>query len=161
MTLLGALNICRAIVEKATRARTSSRVVWPEELRDAISRNAQELVWHCMAAQVQIVMGTIVGKLPAENAFFRKARTGLESSLAWLDGNLEPALTALPSVRRLSVLEVSLFCLIEHLTFRQTVSSAAYPELEAFAAEFSARPAAQRTAYRMDTPSGATSPAPR
>jgi hypothetical protein len=26
--------------------------VWPEDLRDDLSRNAQELVWHAMGAQV-------------------------------------------------------------------------------------------------------------
>ncbi len=29
-----------------------------------------------MAAQVQLVMGTVLGKLPADNMFFVKARTG-------------------------------------------------------------------------------------
>jgi glutathione S-transferase len=150
--LFGALNICRAIVERAAHAGFAARVVWPEELRDTLSRNAQELVWHCMAVQVQIVMGTIIGKLPAENVFFRKAQTGLESSLAWLNGNLEAALGALPSGRRLSIFEVSLFCLIEHLDFRRTVPLVAYPQLQTFAAAFGQLPAAQSTAYRLDTP---------
>src|SRR5215510_5008950 len=38
--LFGALNICRAIDERAERP---ARVVWPEDLRSILSRNAQEL----------------------------------------------------------------------------------------------------------------------
>src|SRR5262245_25064892 len=94
--LFGALNICRALAERASKP---VRIVWPEELRDDLSRNAQELVWHGMAAQVQLTMGTIVGKLPAENVFFVKTRAGLEGALQWLDANLTKALRALPAAR--------------------------------------------------------------
>src|SRR5690349_18581083 len=104
--VVGALNICRVLAE---RARRPARIVWPEDLRDDLSRNAQEMVWHAMTAQVQIVMGTGIGKLPEDNVFFVKIRTGFEGALAWLDANLAAALRALPSPRDLSVFEVSLF----------------------------------------------------
>jgi glutathione S-transferase len=147
--LFGTQNICRAVAERAGKP---ARIVWPEDLRDDLSRNAQELVWHCMAAQVQLVMGTVVGKLPADNVYFAKARAGLENSLRWLDANLAAALNALPTPRDLSVFEVSLFCLIDHLVFRVTVPVEPYASLVSFAKEFGTKPSAQRTVYRFDTP---------
>jgi glutathione S-transferase len=147
--LFGALNICRALAEHASRP---VRIVWPEDLRDDLSRNAQELVWHGMAAQVQLTMGTLIGKLPAENVFFAKTRAGLEGALQWLDANSANAASALPTPRDLSVFEVSLFCLIEHLPFRGTVAIERYPSLVRFAQEFAQRPSAQRTSYRFDSP---------
>lgn len=149
-TMFGALNICRVIAERAAGAGNTARIVWPEELRDTVSRNAQELVWHGMAAQVQLVMGTVLGKLPAENLFFVKARAGLVASLDWLDRHVAEARQALPAPRGLSVLEVSLFCLVEHLSFRPTVPLAACPSLVAVAAEYGRQGAAARTAYRFD-----------
>lgn len=150
--VFGAQNICRVITERAAAAgnAAASGIIWPEALRDPLSRNAQELVWHCMAAQVQLVMGTVLGKLPADNMFFVKARTGLEASLAWLDANLPQALARLPAPREWSLFEVSLFCLVEHLAFRPTVPMSACAELTAFSAQFGQREAAQRTAYRFD-----------
>lgn len=150
--VFGAQNICRVITERAAAAgnQATAGIVWPEALRDPLSRNAQELVWHCMAAQVQLVMGTVLGKLPADNMFFVKARAGLEASLAWLDANLTQALARLPAPRELSLFEASLFCLVEHLAFRPTVPMSACAELAAFSAEFGQREAARSTAYRFD-----------
>lgn len=147
--LFGALNICRAIAESAPHTPS---IVWPEQLRDELSRNAQELVWHCMSAQVQLVMGTLVGKLPADNVFFVKTRTGIENSLHWLDAHHACILETLPQQRELSVYEASLFCLIEHLDWRRTMSIDAHSALRDFARTFGARASAQRTAYRFDTP---------
>ena len=147
--LFGALNICRALDERAERP---ARVVWPEEQRSALARNAQELVWHGMAAQVQIVVGTVLGKLPADNIFFTKALAGFEGALQWLDAHMTDVISELPAPRGLSVFEASLFCLIDHLAFRETLSIAPYPTLVRFRNEFAERPSAQRTAYRFDTP---------
>src|SRR6185295_17270467 len=97
--LFGALNICRALDERAERP---ARIVWPEEQRSTLSRNAQELVWHGMAAQVQLVMGASIGKLPAENVYFKKARVGLEGSLQWLDSHVTDVISDLPAPRGLS-----------------------------------------------------------
>ena len=146
--LFGALNICRAITERAEPAR---RVVWPEALPDDLSRNAQELVWHGMATQVQIVMGTAVNKLPADNTYFAKARASLEASLIWLDVNLTAALGLLPP-RDLSVFEASLHCLVEHLAFRPTVAVEDCAALQAFSDAFAERPSARRTVYSFDPP---------
>lgn len=149
-TVFGALNICRTIAERAATLGQQPRIVWPEDLRDVVSRNAQELVWHAMAAQVQLVMGTVLARLPADNVFFVKARAGLEGSLQWLDANLDEALAALPH-REISVLEISLLCLVEHLAFRPTVPLDPYPKLRAFTQGFASDPSAQRTAYRFDS----------
>ena len=146
--LFGAHNICRAIAERADKP---ARIGWPEDLRDDLSRNAQELVWHCMTAQVQLIMGIAVGKLPADNVYFTKARAGLENSLRWLDSNVARALSSLPLPRDLSSFEVSLFCLVDHLVFRATVPVEPYPSLVSFAKEFSKKSSAQRTVYRFDT----------
>ena len=142
-TLFGTENICRRLAELAPQKRT---VLFPEHLTDDLSRNAQEMVWHAMSAQVQMVMA-MVGKLPLDNPVFAKGRAGFEGALRWLDENF-PRLTLPP--HDLSLLEVTLFCLIEHLTFRKTLSPEAYPALVAFARDFGERPSAVATAYRFD-----------
>jgi len=147
-TLFGAQNICRAL---ALRSGRGTRVIWPEELCDPLSCNAQELVWHGMAAQVQIAFGVLICKLPEENVYFAKARKGFEGALVWLDAHLAEATGRLPSARDLSLFEVSLFCLVDHLTFLPTVSLAPYKALVSFAGEFAKRPSASSTAYRFDS----------
>jgi glutathione S-transferase len=144
--VFGAQNICRTI---AARAVTPKRIIWPEALHDNLSRNAQELVWHCMSMQVQIVMGTVVGKLPGDNVYFVKARASFEGSLRWLDSHLSAALAVLPP-RDTSLFEVSLHCLLEHMAFRGTLPVDPYPSLGNFAREFAKRPSSQRTVYRFD-----------
>ena len=103
-----------------------------------------------MAAQVQLVIGTMVAKLPADNLYFVKGRAGFEGALRWLDANLVAALAALPMGRDLSFFEVSLFCLVEHVTFRETLPVDPYPALVAFAREYGQRPSSKATAYRYD-----------
>jgi glutathione S-transferase len=145
--VFGAENICRTLAEVAG---ARPRIVWPEELRTDVARNAQELVWHGMAAQVQIVFGTIVGKLPADNIYFAKAREGFEGALRWLDDNLAGVLGGLPAPRDLSLFEISLFCLVDHVSFRGTLPLAPYPSLVRFAESFAQRPSARYTQYRFD-----------
>jgi glutathione S-transferase len=147
--VFGSENICRTLAERADK---SAAIVWPEQLRDHISRNAQELVWHCMLTQVQIVFGTVVAKLPSENLYFEKARYGFEGALTWLDAHVEQVLGRLPPSRQLSLFEASLFCMIDHLHIRKTVPVEQYAALERFAATFATRPSAQRTPYQFDTP---------
>jgi glutathione S-transferase len=146
--LFGAQNICRALAEGPGR---SVIIVWPEDMHDDVSRNAQELVWHAMAAQVQIVFGTVIGKLQANNIFFTKGRAGFEGALLWLDRHAEEALSRLPP-RDLSLFEVMLFCLVDHLVFRPTLPLEPYPSLVRFKDQFARRLSAQRTAYRFDVP---------
>jgi glutathione S-transferase len=145
--LFGTENICRALAELST---ANKQIVWPEQLRSDLSRNAQELLCHAMAAQVQLAMGTVVGKLPADHVYFAKIRAGFEGALRWLNDNLAAALRSLPAGRDLSLFEVGLFCLMEHLPFRGTLPTALYPALNQFTQDFAGRSSAERTAYRFD-----------
>ena len=142
-TLFGTENVCRRLAELSTAGR---KVLFPEHVTDDLARNAQEMTWHAMSAQVQMVMATI-GKLPLDNPVFVKGRTGFEGALRWLDDNF--GRLKLPP-HDLSLLEVTLFCLVEHLTFRKTLAADSYPALVAFARDFAARPSAVATAYRFD-----------
>jgi glutathione S-transferase len=144
--VFGAENICHALASLATAKR---HIVWTDQLPDLRARNAQELVWHGMGAQVQLVFGMQVAHLPAENVYFAKAADGFRNALAWLDANLEAVVQGLPP-RDLSLLEASLFCLLEHLVFRDTLPVAPYRHLAAFAHAYRERPAAQATAYAFD-----------
>jgi glutathione S-transferase len=147
--VLGTENICRALAALAAEHRPV-HVVWPEHLPDARFRTAQELVWHCATSQVQLAMGTILSGLPADNIYFVKARTGVANSLAWLDQHVDELLAALPAGRELSLLEASLFCLMEHLVFRPTVPVAPYARLNAFVTTFAQREASRATVYRTE-----------
>jgi len=157
--VFGAENICRRLAEIAGRG-SDVRVVWPERVAADVVRNAQELTWLAMSAQVQLIIGAGLGKLTPDNAFLVKTRTGLDGALAWLDEHVSEALGAMPPERDVSLLETTMFCLVEHLDFRRTVPIDSHPHLRRFAAEFATRPSAQRTTYRYDTvrpqPSGVT-----
>jgi glutathione S-transferase len=147
--LFGTENICRALAELST---TNKRVVWPEQFRSDLSRNAQELLWHSMAAQVQLAIGTVVAKLPADNIYFVKGRAGFEGALHWLNENVTAVISAFPVERDLSLFEVALFCLMEHLPFRGTLPAEPFPALNQFTRNFAERASAKRTAYRFDAP---------
>ncbi len=147
--LFGTENICRALADMAP---AKLRVVWPEELKGDTPRNAHELVWHCMAAQVQLIFGTVINKLPADNVYFTKCRSGLLGALGWLDENLARTLAAMAASRDLSLFEVTLFCLVEHVGFRKTVPVEPYPGLLRFARDFGARSSARLTEYSFDAP---------
>jgi glutathione S-transferase len=146
--LFGTENICRALAAKAAGHRPV-HVAWTGDLPDHLSRNAQELVWHCAAAQVQLVMGVTIAGLPADNIFFLKTRKGMEASLAWLDRNLDQVLTGLPAGRDISLFETTLFCLVDHLSFRPTVPVAQFPKLSGFATRFGSSEAARATIYTL------------
>ncbi|MBK6919145.1 MAG: glutathione S-transferase family protein [Deltaproteobacteria bacterium] len=147
--LFGTENICRRLVGLSGRAG-DPRVVLTELLPDDRSRSAQELVWHAMSAQVQLRVGIHFAGLPADNRFFAKTIAGLHGALDWLDAQLPAVLAALPADRELSLFEVTLGCLLEHLAFRPAVRLQPPPHLRAFAASFAAQPWAQRSAYRSD-----------
>lgn len=149
-TLFGALNICRRIAREAAEDARAG-IIWPDDLDDPLLANAQELISHCMSAQVQLVMGLQVCGLPAGNPFFIKTRAGLLGSLQWLDGHLPAIRNRLSVDDRLSFLEATLFCLLEHLEFRRTLDPhARFAALDAFRAQFGANEAASITTYRFD-----------
>ncbi|MFO0560931.1 MAG: glutathione S-transferase family protein [Polyangiales bacterium] len=148
-TLFGTENICRRLVELAGR-EGDRRVALFEHARTDLLRNAQELVWHAMAVQVQLIVGVRFAKLPTDNVFFEKAHAGLAGSLGWLDTRLDRVLGELPSDRALSLFEIALFSLVEHMRFRTVLSVEPYDRLCEFARVFGARPSAQATPYRLD-----------
>ena len=147
--LFGTDSICGRLAGIAGRAG-DPRVVLSPHVTPDLARNAQELVWHAMGAQVQLVVGLQLAGLPAGSLFFAKATRGLTGALGWLDAHLDRALALLPAPRDVSVLEVTLFCLVEHLAFRPTVALEPFPALRAFAAGFARRESAQRTPFRFD-----------
>jgi glutathione S-transferase len=140
--VFGAMSISRVIGE-------GSRVTWPEDVTSDRGRNAHEMLAHVMAAQIQIIMGTIVGKLDADNVVFAKARRGLEGALAWLDESVDAVVAEMPA-RDASWFEVGLGCTVEHFEFRKTIAIEPYPRLARFAAAWGQGEAARATTYRFD-----------
>jgi hypothetical protein len=69
--------------------------------------------------------------------------------VAWLENELPGVIARLPK-RSLSFLEVSAFCLCEHLGFREVMSIEDRPNLLAFCREFARRPSAGHTEYHFD-----------
>ena len=147
--LFGTDNICRKLADIAGRA-ADPRVVLSHQVTSALVLNAQELVWQAMAAQVQLVLGVRVGKLPADSPFFAKALLGMIGSLTWLDEHLDRVRAALPTPRDFSVFEVTLHCLIEHINFKPSVPLDRFSTLREFTAEFATRESSRRTAFGLD-----------
>jgi len=141
--LFGALNICRELVRRGPQ---SLRVVWPEQLKERTALNAQELVLQGMSSEILLIMS---GPQPA-GAYTEKARQSLTNSLAWLDAQLPEVLRGLPPEPTLSFLEVSSFCFITHLEFRQVMDISEYAELRAFCQAYAGRKSARDTAYKFD-----------
>jgi hypothetical protein len=81
-----------------------------------------------------------------------KMRKSLLDTMSWLEGNVREALAALPTDRDISYLEVTLFCLVTHLEFREVLPTAPYPELNSFCETFAARASVEKTTYRFDAP---------
>jgi hypothetical protein len=142
--VFGCLNGCRALAERSSRAL---RIVWPEGLTSLSARNAQELTLQCMSSEVSLIMLTAEGG--GASAYAAKLRAALEGMLVWLNERVDDAVTELPE-RDLSFFEVSLFCLVEHLPFRNVLSIAAYPNLERLRDRFSARSSAAATRFAFD-----------
>ena len=148
--LFGAENVCRRLSELAYGR--APKILWPEGVTSTIGRNAQELVLHAMSAEVTLVLAPGLGKVATHNPFVVKVTRGLSASLAWLDQHLDAVLGALPP-GELSFLEVSLFCLVEHVAFRRTVPLDGFPQLAAFVSRFGERESAKATPYRyVDAP---------
>lgn len=149
MSIFGTENICRKLTELAGRL-DDPRVVLAGDVSSDLVRNAQELVWQAMAAQVQLRIGIHVASLPADSIFFAKATAGMMGALAWIEERLAQLTDLLPAPRDVSLFEVTLFCLIEHIAFRPTVALEPFPLLRAFAASFGCRDSARLTGFHFD-----------
>ena len=143
----GALNVCR---ELWRRSSLRPRVVWPEDLEGPVLANAQELVLQGMATEVTLIMAK-VGGAGDSHAHHAKMRQALVNMLSWLEENAKFVLATLPPHRDLSYLEVSLFCLVTHLEFRDVLPTASYAELNKFCQQFATRASIGETPYRFDT----------
>jgi glutathione S-transferase len=141
--LFGTENICR---ELARRSSKSARCVLRGACADRLVANAEELVLHVMSAEVNVIIAKLAGNatVPA------KVMSSIEHSLDHLERDLDSVLARLPSDRTLSFLEVTLFCLVTHLPFRQVLDTARWTQLTAFAQRFGERPSARSTEYRFD-----------
>ena len=142
----GALTICRELSRQSSHGK---RLVWPEDLDQPLLANAQELVVQAMATEVTLIMA----KSSAEGdggAHQVKMMRSLVNVVSWLESNATDILAALPSDRDLSYLEVTLFCLVTHLEFRDVVPTAPYPGLLELCQHFAARASARETTYRFD-----------
>ena len=142
----GALNICR---ELSRQSRHGRRIVWPEDLDVPLLANAQELVVQAMATEVTLIMAKVAGGAEG-NVHQDKLGRSLVNTIEWLEENAQHALAALPSDRDFSFLEVTLFCLVTHLEFRDVLPMDAYRALNAFSQHFATRASAAATAYRFD-----------
>jgi glutathione S-transferase len=147
-TVWGSQNACRLLARQATDGE--ARVFWPEDARAPLLMNAHEVVAHAMAAQVEVVFHEIVSKRPPD-ATSHKRRESLLNCLAWLDAHLHTIHAQLPA-DRIALLDLMLFCLLEHLPFRNPVDLSGMARLTAFVATFGARASAQATPYRFDAP---------
>ena len=145
-TWFGALNICRALALGSTR---ELHIVWPEDLREPVLANAQELTVHALATEVALIMSKLGGDVDGVS-HQSKMRASLLNVLDWLDANAGGILAGLPGARQLSYLEVALFCLVTHLEFRDVVPVAQYRELTAFCRLFAERASARATPYCFD-----------
>lgn len=144
----GSGNACRLLARQTEDGE--ARVSWPEQAVTPLLMNAHELLAHAMAAQVEVVFHEVVSKRPPDAAS-RKRRSSLLNCLAWLEANLDAVRAALPN-GRIALFELGLFCLLEHLPFRNPLDLSEMPGLRAFADAFGTRPSAQATPYRFDAP---------
>jgi hypothetical protein len=142
--VFGSLGSCRTLVALTERP---PRVVWPETTIRPLSANAVELSVQAMSTEVSLIMLCAGGGegLP----YAAKLKKALDHMLDWLDANVDEAVASLPD-RDLSYLEVSLFCLIEHLEFRQVKSLAGYRRLARFRTAFGDRASARATPFEFD-----------
>jgi glutathione S-transferase len=144
----GSLNGCRWIARQTPGG--SARVFWPEDATTPLLMNAHEVLAHAMAAQVEVVFHEIVSKRPPDAAS-RKRRTSLALCLDWLDQHLDAIHAEVPAAR-IALFDLGLFCLLEHLPFRNPMDLSRMPQLTDFVRAFGARASAQATPYRFDAP---------
>ena len=141
----GSLNICR---ELWRRSAQKPRVVWPEDLEQPVLANAQELVLQAMSTEVTLLMSRFFGE--SDGAHAAKLVQSLTNSVEWLERHVDAVLARLPVNRDLSYLELTLYCLVRHLPFREALSTEPYARLNEFCRAYETRPAVNDTPYRVD-----------
>lgn len=142
--LFGSENVCR---ELARRCGLRARVVLRGDVADRLVANAEELTLHVMSAEVGVIMAKMTGASPPP-----KVVRSMEGSLAWLDANIDAVARALPADRAVAFVEVSLYCLLTHLPWREVMDVSPWERLADFVQRFGERESARATAYRFDAP---------
>jgi glutathione S-transferase len=133
--------------ELAHRSGGRDRVVLRGDVADRLVANAEEMVLHAMNTEVTLILSATASDAWPPPP---KVRRSLENALAFLEENVGAVCAALPPARLLSFFETALYCVLTHLPFRKIMDVSGYPNLQAFAAGFEARPAARATANRFD-----------
>jgi len=146
-TWFGSLGICRELARRSSRAL---RLVWPEDDRDVLASNAQEVVTDAMNTGVVIITSRLQ-EIPDDNPALTKPFARLNGALGWLEANLAAALAAQPR-GDLSFLEVSAFCFLTHLEFRGLGTLGEHPRLRAFCDRLGDRASSRATPYHFDQP---------
>jgi glutathione S-transferase len=146
-SLFGTENICREFVRRSGRA---ADVVMRGDVSTRVLANAEELTLSAMLAEVTIITSRAPGSTAPPPP---KLLRSIENSLDFLERHLEEVRAALPANRALSFVEVALFCLLQHLPFREIIAVDAWPRLAAFTQAFGDRETARATVYRFDKPS--------
>lgn len=142
--LYGTENICRELVRRSGHAVL---VVMRGDVSARHVANAEELILAAMSAEVSLITAKTAGA-----AVTPKLLRSIENCLSYLEQHLDGVLQALPAERRLSFVEVTLFCLVRHLPFRDIMSVEPWPRLLAFCERFGERASARSTEYRFDAP---------
>ena len=145
--LYGCLNICRVLAQESGRRQD---FVLPEDGLRATQLNACEIVLNAMNMQTDLVIHEVVAKRPAD-ALSAKRRQGLSNSLQWLDARIDALVAELPA-RVTSFLEVSLFCLMTHIPYRNPMDLSNFARLDHFTRRFGERASALATPFGFDAP---------
>jgi glutathione S-transferase len=143
--LFGAENVCRALLRRSEKA--AALVVMRGDVPERAVENAEELILHVMSSEVFLIMAKATGNVAPP-----KVTPSMHNSLRYIDETLDATLAALPKHRLFSFLEVTLFCLLTHLEFRQIMDVSGFQRLRAFCLLFAERESAKVTAYRFDAP---------
>jgi glutathione S-transferase len=142
--VFGALNSSKVVAELG---HARPRIVWPEQVSTRLAANAQEVLAQAMTTEVIWLMSNAAGA--GESSYANKLKASLAGALNWLDVHLERVIDELP-VRDASYLEVCLFCLAEHVEFRQVMSLEGLPALMQFRRQWAQRDSSQLTSFRFD-----------
>lgn len=142
-SLFGAENICHALLRRSSTART--RVIMRGDMPARALANAEELTLHVMSSEVSLIMAKATG-----SAAPPKVTPSLHNSLRYLDETVGEVLAVLPGDRLVSFLEVTLFCVVTHLEFREVADVSPYHALREFCLHFAERESAKATPYRFD-----------
>jgi glutathione S-transferase len=143
-SLFGTENICRELVR---RSEKRAKVVMRGDTSDRLAANMEEATLHVMSSAVMLITAKLHGDTrPAPPKTLRS----IENCLRYLDENVEALLAALPNDRVLSFVEVTLYCTVTHLPFREIVEVDAWRRLGDFCKRFGEREGARSTEYHFD-----------